>query len=278
MSSLSLDGAWLVACGVDELVELVRENKVRSACFFRAQRKLPRSTFDALCAALPSNSTLEVLDFDHCEIAQWADGVSALLAACAGLPSLSGINLNACKVQDADARAIAAFLATDPPLRRMWLYSNQITVAGAADLYQAVVTRNSNLECLDLRNNGLDVAQAQRMCAEACSAPPRPLGLKELCRLAVLRGRVRYKPHVSLFAGDAVPDWDLAAAAEAALCGDGPDAPAAAAGSVGVAGRPQRGGGGLVAERWAHGHTGTLTQRPARYSPPPGTGRSSGSR
>eukprot|EP01065_Artemidia_motanka_P030780 TRINITY_DN36896_c0_g1_i1.p1 TRINITY_DN36896_c0_g1~~TRINITY_DN36896_c0_g1_i1.p1 ORF type:complete len:265 (+),score=60.90 TRINITY_DN36896_c0_g1_i1:57-851(+) len=259
MSSLGFEGEWLVSCPVDEVIQRVGEDRVRTACFFRAQRKLPRASFDRLLEALRLNSTVEIVDLDHCEVAQWPGAVAKLLAACAAIPSLIGINLNACQVTDDDAVDIANFLSTDPPLRRLWLYSNQITILGATALYEAITTRNSTLEHLDLRNNGVPDSQQSMLFAEACRHPARPLRLKEQCRLSVLRHRVRYKPHVTIFERDVT--WDVAAAAEAALAAQEQDDADIAGPAVGTAVSEQ--GRAAVERFWARGHAvgSTLTQR-----------------
>eukprot|EP00755_Sulcionema_specki_P029664 Sspe_Gene.92615::Locus_65197_Transcript_1_1_Confidence_1.000_Length_801::g.92615::m.92615 len=136
--SVDKNDQWMVAIGTWELLNRIGEDEVRVASFYGHMqgRRMPRDVFERLCEALQSNTTLEVIDLDHCEVARWDDGIEMLLASIRDIRTLERLNLNSCQMTDHHVKSLCAFLKHNTSVRKLWLYGNSITLAGAISLHR----------------------------------------------------------------------------------------------------------------------------------------------
>ena len=213
--SVDSNNAWMVAISTQDLVTAVGNGEVNVASFYGHMqgRRMSYDVFLSLLKALRGNCTLQVLDLDHNEVGRWENGVAMLLDAIKHIGTLRQLNLNSCQVGDEDVDHLCRFLSHNDTLESLWLYGNNITFRGTIQLHKTLLTENSVLHTLNLRNNGLPTSLLQQLVYEPLKddTRPRPLSLVEHCRLFIIQQRIPYKKGVFVPLSD---DW------QDVLCGD----------------------------------------------------------
>eukprot|EP01060_Flectonema_neradi_P000927 TRINITY_DN10548_c0_g1_i1.p1 TRINITY_DN10548_c0_g1~~TRINITY_DN10548_c0_g1_i1.p1 ORF type:complete len:229 (+),score=29.60 TRINITY_DN10548_c0_g1_i1:196-882(+) len=197
--SVDSSNQWMVAISTKKLIESIAANTVHVASFYGHMqgRRMNRELYLQLLDALKLNCTLQVLDLDHNEIGRWEDGVEKLLEAVDHIDTLRKLNLNSSQVGDADVAVICKFLESNTTIEDLWLYGNNISFKGAMLLHQTILSSNTTLKVVNLRNNGLSLHNQDLLINNALStARPRSLTLRELCRLHVFAKRIPYKKGV----------------------------------------------------------------------------------
>ncbi|KAJ9458371.1 Protein phosphatase 1 regulatory subunit 37-like protein [Diplonema papillatum] len=203
--SVDINDQWMAAISTDDLLCAIENNSVNVASFYSqmAGKRMTRPLFERLLSALYQNTGLKVLDMDHNEIGRWPDGVSRLLCAVSHITTLERLNLNSSQIADDSVPHICEFLEANRTLKALWLYGNNITFRGLAQLHVTLVAKNPTLRTINLQNNGISISNQDFVYQSLATKRPRDLTLKELCRLHVMTNRIKYRQGVFTEPSDA---------------------------------------------------------------------------